>query len=377
MNGTVLNRIDYVAEAYALLLHLGTGKKYQQLKEELKKKYQFSNEVSERKFKILLEIEKQAEKKFAGQMDLVRYYFENSVENRSSVARLVILWDEYENVYYETLSDMKKNIDGMKKEDFCKRFGEVLQSYCEIIRDTSQHEIMTKPMQIIRYLMQMDITDAEKMKIQKAFLDREKHEREVLALMEQAIEVLKKNEEELLELTDWFRKYWTNIFEHQDFFSYFSEKMAVSFEENPEGFVVRPMLISVNQMGLFAETEDLKKPYYCMLGIMFDDDFTIARKTDSKGNGFEPYMLQVMKVLSDKSKFEILAYIKDKKAYGSELAKHLDLTTATISHHMNALVNTGLVKMEKEDAKVYYTTNKEALEEVLNYCKMRLVNERD
>ncbi len=58
-----------------------------------------------------------------------------------------------------------------------------------------------------------------------------------------------------------------------------------------------------------------------------------------------------------------------KEAYGSELAKHLNLTTATVSHHMNALLLAGLVKVSHVDHRVYYTTDKKALEEVLDYGK--------
>ena len=79
-------------------------------------------------------------------------------------------------------------------------------------------------------------------------------------------------------------------------------------------------------------------------------------------------MAKVLKLLSDRSKLEILSYIKNKKAYGSELAKQLNLTNATVSHHMSGLVNAGLVIMEKEDTKIYYRANIEEISEVLNSC---------
>ncbi|MDE6984152.1 MAG: ArsR family transcriptional regulator, partial [Lachnospiraceae bacterium] len=60
-------------------------------------------------------------------------------------------------------------------------------------------------------------------------------------------------------------------------------------------------------------------------------------------------------------------------AYGSELARHLNLTTATVSHHMNALLSARLVEVKREEKRVYYTANKKALEEVLAYCRDMLV----
>ena len=85
-------------------------------------------------------------------------------------------------------------------------------------------------------------------------------------------------------------------------------------------------------------------------------------------------MSQVLKLLADKSKFEILSYIRDKEAYGSELAQRLGLTTATISHHMSALLNANLAEMKRMDKRIYYTSNQKALEEALEYIKAQLLS---
>ena len=101
---------------------------------------------------------------------------------------------------------------------------------------------------------------------------------------------------------------------------------------------------------------------------IFDDKFSISMTSLKEKEEGSEYMAKVLKLLSDRSKLEILSYIKNKKAYGSELAKQLNLTNATVSHHMSGLVNAGLVIMEKEDTKIYYRTNIEEISEVLNSC---------
>ena len=57
----------------------------------------------------------------------------------------------------------------------------------------------------------------------------------------------------------------------------------------------------------------------------------------------EDELITALKLLGDKSKFEILRTVKDEGAYGAQLAKQMGLTTATISHHVNALLNRRLV----------------------------------
>ena len=66
---------------------------------------------------------------------------------------------------------------------------------------------------------------------------------------------------------------------------------------------------------------------------------------------------------------DILLYIKDKPAYGSEIAKHFSLTTATVSYHMNKMLQLRIVQAELRDGKVYYQTRKEVLQELFEKAR--------
>ena len=64
----------------------------------------------------------------------------------------------------------------------------------------------------------------------------------------------------------------------------------------------------------------------------------------------------------DKSKFEILSYTSEKNAYGAELAEMLGLTTATVSHHTSELHIAGLLNIEKQGNKIYYSKNQQTID---------------
>ena len=55
------------------------------------------------------------------------------------------------------------------------------------------------------------------------------------------------------------------------------------------------------------------------------------------------------------------------------MAKQLNLTTATIAHHMSALLNAGLVRIEKEETKIFYRANTAEIEKLLKYCENTLL----
>ena len=84
-------------------------------------------------------------------------------------------------------------------------------------------------------------------------------------------------------------------------------------------------------------------------------------------------VVDAIKLLSDRSRFEILKYISHKEAYGNEIAEHLNLTTATVSHHMGLLIAADLVKLEPRNSKMYYSLNKDTLRQYLEFYEEKLL----
>lgn len=73
----------------------------------------------------------------------------------------------------------------------------------------------------------------------------------------------------------------------------------------------------------------------------------------------------ILKILGDKSKFEILCLLKSHGRYNLEIAEELQLTPATASHHMSMLLSNHMVTVEKKDGRVYYQLNQETLREIM------------
>jgi DNA-binding transcriptional ArsR family regulator len=76
--------------------------------------------------------------------------------------------------------------------------------------------------------------------------------------------------------------------------------------------------------------------------------------------------IPAFKVLGDTSKFEILRFLKVAPNNNAEIAKHMGLTPATVSHHMNVLFALSLVKIDSNNKKVYYSVNEEQIKKLIN-----------
>lgn len=374
---TIGREVNYITESVSLLRHLGQGGKYAELKESLNKKYASPFQEGIRKFELLERIEECAKKAFVKEKEEIRYYFEMQGDTRLSCAgNLAILWDDSMDMSFQDTAEYGKYLDGLSQKEYCEKFWGCLQNFTELIQDREERKKAEEPFEVISYLMKMDIKEEEKWKIQKVFVDRKEHQAKVLALVEKMVLVLKSFEKELLEMAEQFYRYWTKELGGKSPTAYIRKRAEIDMGDSPFGFHLYPSIFAPNVISLHTELEEdgtYKQPDIVKFGILFGDDFDIRSSRTHEDAGYENYVMQVLKLLGDKSKFEILSYIRDKEAYGSELAKHLNLTTATVSHHMNALLAAGLVELKRADNRIYYSANKKALEEVFAYSRKILL----
>ena len=122
--------------------------------------------------------------------------------------------------------------------------------------------------------------------------------------------------------------------------------------------------ITVYQTAVFPLMEWLNSKT-AFQGIMTDKLY-LYQKSLSDAREILPGML---KLLGDKSKFEILCSLKERGKYNLEIAEELRLTPATASHHMGLLLSNQFVAVEKKDGKVYYRLNRETIEEMIRYLE--------
>lgn len=371
-----VSQVDYLREAMNLLVHMGAKEPYEELKKSIQKKYGVSLEVVEKKFALLIQIEGAMKEQLKDKQKELEYYFGIDKEDGHNVGEIAILWEDTTSNKYPTLELLKRALNAMDENTFNKDFGKRLIGYKTTMEVKLEQNELKEPIEIIRYITDMDIEDEMKWKLQQIYLKPKYHQEKVLELLELSLEVLKRFQTQLDALGEAFASYWQEKLKNTTILNFVSETIGLKLDESPYGTKMYPSIVRLNSLAFFADLDDdgeIKEPYNFFMGILFDDDFELRLNPEDSVNEKER-VIRILKMLSDSSKFEILSYIRDKKAYGSELARQLNLTTATVSHHMTVLLKAGLVQMEKEDTKIYYSANTAAINEVLDYCRKILVD---
>lgn len=85
---------------------------------------------------------------------------------------------------------------------------------------------------------------------------------------------------------------------------------------------------------------------------------------------------ELFKALSDDKRLAILKLTSKRPWYNKELADYFNLTPATLSYHLNLLLNLGVLNFEPSiiNNRYYYTTNKEMLKKLFDIALDDLLN---
>ncbi|SHF24029.1 ArsR/SmtB family transcription factor [Caloramator proteoclasticus] len=110
-----------------------------------------------------------------------------------------------------------------------------------------------------------------------------------------------------------------------------------------------------------------QKAGWVVLGINTDKIVEKKRQNEQVDN--------FLKALSDPRRVKIIKLLAKKPHYGYEIASILELTPATVNHHMNFLFDADIVGFNKIDNKVYFTLKKDKVRELLRLTEEILLGD--
>lgn len=118
-------------------------------------------------------------------------------------------------------------------------------------------------------------------------------------------------------------------------------------------YIIRPFLFG---MDTTLASELLSDRVFVYCGILRKELLTML--TEQRNSGDDIY--EAYRLLGDRTRFDILCYLRGRSAYGQELCEHFSLSRNTIHHHMSKMISSGLVTCIIDGNRTYYTLDKEA-----------------
>ena len=377
---TLYSQVDYLFEALQMLFWLAENKTGSNTFEEFKKTVlQKNSEDSEHVRNCIALDEKiwsRMTKHYGNRMEQVKELF-GEIENQIIPADLVLCSDYLMPADLsgtESVEELRSEYERLTAEEkdicfFTKLTRNVEQENPG--QDMSSISDAERVCNIFSYIQSMEVAQGSKLRIQEVYLKRDICFQQAVKMIEETVGILRKYEEEMQQLAAEWGDYWRKIIDAGEFFNKIEGILEVNDSFMQNGFCVMPSFVQSAALWLNVDHHPVpaKKKYMstCRVGILYTEQFSLSSILKEEPGMDE--MLPVWKALGDKSKMDILLFIKDKPAYGSEIAKKFSLTTATVSHHMNKLLQLRLVQADLRDGKVYYQTRKEMLQGLFEKSK--------
>lgn len=193
---------------------------------------------------------------------------------------------------------------------------------------------------------------------------------------EMIIELRKYAEESKVQIVQMYRNFYTKHFQPLEDFLLDQLNPVVEahrkvMEAQPKEFLEEILWMKAEE---YSQVEDIQF-IVTWIGelshsVSIDDDriagiygFGFLQRFDKEF--IKKQTMKLFKVLSDERRLDILRLVGNKSRYATELAKELGLTKATVSYHMNLIIEQGLVTIRVEQNRVYYDLNVDRLSKQL------------
>lgn len=350
MKVKVWNRINYVVEAINLLE--GCACSDETISEQLRSR--LTQTVLDR-IGVPERILKMAQVSMAADIKTIRRYFKTLPKLNFTLADAVLLCRHGAGAGKR--EDIRAYLGEMDEKERVERFVNLQLVGEEDVRDGGTAAVED-------WIECIDTDDGTKWRLLSAFLYRERCLDEIIPLLNKAQALLEQTKEMWQPLVRDFECFWNEKLKTSDVPEDIRRYTGVDIAEALDDgcLFICPKILSFNSMSFHIFDGQDEKTFY--IGILFGDDFYMEPEKEKSMGDDE--LIAVLKLLGDKSKFEILRTVKEEGAYGAQLAKQMGLTTATISHHVNALLNRRLVQMETIEKKVYFRLDKEKMREIID-----------
>lgn len=226
--------------------------------------------------------------------------------------------------------------------------------------------MMLQVQEIQKYFDQLECEDGLKWKFWRTSEELDHILEDVRRLMKELDPIYRKYDKEMAHFYKIFEEAVGKDYPQGDVYHHMITMLGSDFQAGQEDVIILPSLANAVSMAFIDRHQNA---IYIVWGILALDSMKYRRERISTER-----ICSGLKLLSDRSKFDILRFVSHQPYYGAQIAKELKLTTPTISYHMQALISANFICFEKDNNRLYYKMNTEYLTEFLDAVKERLLS---
>lgn len=348
-----IDKPNLLLESITYLCRRSSGNTWDKIDEKIKKRNFQCTPQFNKTFSKLKKFTNSINKNITLNEDIGNKFFTNiegfpfNTIGSSSVAFLL---------FYNVFEEFDENFDLLIKSMKDLPYHKVAYNIAEAldISDNFKCEESINEGEFIDMILSLSVPSESKIIILDTYRNYKNILDEIYLPIKNVIDFLSKNEDKLIEIITTFSLDISNI-GYREFFKKIS-KLNILDEIK---YTLRPFIFGMDTTLTSNETMNTVQ-IYC--GILRKELLDMLNKE----NSYVDDVYEAYNLLGDRTRFDILCYLRKNKAYGLELSNQFNLSRNTIHHHMSKLINSGLITCTTDGKRVYYSLDTEAFEKLIS-----------
>ncbi|MGZ9583522.1 ArsR/SmtB family transcription factor [Paenibacillus marinisediminis] len=366
MKITVLQQPNTLVECVELLYRYTNHDEHRKLKENFVHKYNLDETDLNEPFAHIIALGEHVYHNLDVPQDRIDYFFTEKGHAKWTIAHLLLMNKHHLNVLNS--EEQIKQIRSLTKQDVLTPYAKCLVDTISGVGGSTSLPDIKSEADLFHVIESLELEAQDKWLCMLIYQNFERYLKELLAILEQAIMLYEQKLSALQPMLSEFYTTYHKIAQHNPE-SLLQENFHIKLGPIEHIYVI-PYIMGCNMLtSMNPEGQEESDTDYLFLGVLFEHLAASVEHVVS-----DEKLCKMLKSLSDTSKFAILKSIRNNSAYGQELAERLNLTTATISHHMNSLINSGFITIEKQANRIYYQMDMHRVKQFIEQLQTSLLN---
>ena len=357
MEAILLREPNLIFETATLLYSSKTNQSCRELKNAIHKKFAIDENVLNSCFDAIIDASEYVCDGVEAQTDeeLLNFLFGRHSSMRGCFAFYLIhdLCRRVRNDFKSDLADLRRQSPAI----FFVNFSSLLLAE---FAPSDFSGVVTNFGELFAFIEQMPVPDDEKWALMRLYNNYEDYRNRLADILELAGELYMRKYDSIKHYIGWFIAAAAEPLANGGA-RFIEQNYGTELSTYADAIYLQPSIAMCNTTRYLMSYTSEKITDFLYVGVLFEPlrEITDVSTVDDK-------ICKSLRTLGDNRKYEILKLLAESPRYGQQIAALIDISTATVSHHMSMLIEAGFVDIKRESNRIYYIPNKKKIRDFLD-----------
>lgn len=362
MDTHLLREPNLIFEVSMLIFNSRTGQSCRELKETIQKRFAIDRNVLDSCFDAIIEMSDHVVNNLKVDPSLLDFLFGRHASMKGCFA-FYLIHDACRDIDRSFTASLAALREQSKALFFVNLSSMLIAEFAE----ENYSGVITNYGELFAFIEKLPIPADEKFELCRLYNNYEEYRELLAGILESAGKLYMQKYDSVKHYIGWFSAAVSEPLSQRGA-AYIEQNYNMKLSDSADAIYLRPSISMCSGTKYLMSFTSEKVVDVLYVGVLFEPlrEITDVSTVDDR-------ICRALRTMGDDRKFEILKLLAEGPKYGMELASLLELSTATVSHHMALLLEAGFVSIRRESNRVYYELNRKKVRDFLDELRVALI----